>query len=401
MNKKSLFQMVLLVVLVVVGAVAYVYMQEGNFDFVTQFFTDKPLQQVKAPAVRTRAAKRSPQRTPVVARKPEPPAIPNQPVKGQVNGKPFAMDGSKLEGGALTLSQGSDVAIRVDLSTKPWETPNGKSFKLGPASGTDLPRIAILRKNEGQGNTNVKRYDKKYTLQLEFGQEGDRKLPGKIYLVLPDDAKTSIAGTFKADIRGFRIVNGKPDLTSNSVDTLQFLSLREILKDDPNKSIEDLAFYDGKFSNSAEAKTPTGYIEMRYRAGDGKIQYHRLQFAKEGAEWRILRTLKTNEIDEAHPLNTPDSKEPSQMLIYLAAKRLETDVQKKHPEKGIFAAAVSARFSDKHKLGVSEITYKLAPDGEQLKSAYLFRFKKNSWALDRELGRKEKVNLDNGRIEKL
>jgi hypothetical protein len=401
MNKKSLFQMVLLVVLVVVGAVAYVYMQEGNLDFITQFIGNQPQeQQAKAPAVKTRAAQRTPP-PPVVARKPEPPAIPSQPVKGQVNGKAFAIDASKIEGGALTLSQGSDVAVRLEVSTSPWETPIGKSFKLSPASGTESPRIAIFWKDDGSGGAKVKRFDDKYTLQLEFGQESNRKLPGKIYLVLPDEAKTSIAGTFEAEIRGFRIVDGKPDLTSDSVDTLQFLSLREALKDDPNKPLEDLAFYNEKFSNSAEEKTPTGYIETRYRAGAGKTQYQRLQFVKEDGEWRILRTLKLNEIYEAHPFKTPDSKDPSQMMIYLAAKKLETDVQKKHPEKGIFAAAVSARFSEKHKLGVGEVIYKLAPDGERLKSAYLFRFKQSGWALDRELGGKEKVNFDSGRIEKL
>jgi hypothetical protein len=38
--------------------------------------------------------------------------------------------------------------------------------------------------------------------------------------------------------------------------------------------------------------------------------------------------------------------------------------------------------------------------GAPLKKAYLFRRKSEGWALDRELGKQEKVDFDNGRIVK-
>jgi hypothetical protein len=40
----------------------------------------------------------------------------------------------------------------------------------------------------------------KYAMKLEFGKEADEKLPGKIYLCMPDEAKSFVAGTFVAEV---------------------------------------------------------------------------------------------------------------------------------------------------------------------------------------------------------
>jgi uncharacterized protein YjaZ len=40
-----------------------------------------------------------------------------------------------------------------------------------------------------------------YTLQLEFGRKANGKIPGKIYLVLPDPEQTSVAGAFEVPAR--------------------------------------------------------------------------------------------------------------------------------------------------------------------------------------------------------
>jgi hypothetical protein len=36
---------------------------------------------------------------------------------------------------------------------------------------------------------------------LEFGKEKDGKVPGKIYLCMPDDSKSYIAGTFTLELK--------------------------------------------------------------------------------------------------------------------------------------------------------------------------------------------------------
>jgi hypothetical protein len=282
-----------------------------------------------------------------------------------------------------------------------WETPAGKKFKYGSAD-SGSPIVTVNRMEQGEMKQQM--VSEKYTLMLEFGQEKDRKLSGKLYLELPGElpgaAKTTLAGTFDAEIKGFRFVDGKPDVSADSTDTLQYLALRELLKEDPDKQVEVVAFRDGRYSADPAQKIHTGYIEVEYRAGQAPAEVKRLQFVKD-PEWKVRGMLGLDQIDEAHPLAPPGAKaEPSQILSYLAAKRLEADVKKKSAKKGIYGVTFVTRHNAKTKVGVVETSYKTEPNGQPLKTAYLFRLKPNGWALDRELTAQEKVNVDNGKIEK-
>jgi hypothetical protein len=125
----------------------------------------------------------------------------------------------------------------------------------------------------------------------------------------------------------------------------------------------------------------------------------RWQFVKENDAWRVRGQLRTSELDEAHPLKPPSAKEAPAALIHAAAKRLETQVKKK-PGQGVYSAVLSARHSDKTKIGVAEINYRPQRNAEPLQVAYLFRWKGNGWVLERELDKRESVNLDTGRIER-
>jgi hypothetical protein len=46
------------------------------------------------------------------------------------------------------------------------------------------------------------------------------------------------------------------------------------------------------------------------------------------------------------------------------------------------------------------VNYRPSRDAEAVQLAYLFRLKGNGWALERELDKKEKVNVDTGKIER-
>ena len=43
-------------------------------------------------------------------------------------------------------------------------------------------------------------YSKGYGMKLQFAQVVNRKVSGKIYLCLPDDSKSYVAGTFEVRI---------------------------------------------------------------------------------------------------------------------------------------------------------------------------------------------------------
>ncbi len=391
MNKKSIIQIVVLVLVVVVGAGVYLRMQSGEgLPFLGKA-------QPKAPPAPAK---------PVPPPKPAEPEFPAHAPKGQLFGKAFAADSVEFEEGALVLRQGKgetpDLEVRVYLPGNKWETPAGKPFKFENAAGADIPRVHVSVKEEGKPEPARQEFAEKYSLKLEFGAEKDKKLPGKIKLTLPDEAKSAIAGTFEATIRGFRIVNGKPDLTADSVDTLEYLALREILKDDPDKAVKDVDLRDGHYVIPGDASKPkTGYLEAAYQVGDGTPAVQRFQFVKDKDEWRVLRALGANQLAEAHPYEVPTSASSAErQLVYQAAVRLEKDIAKKQPKKGIYGAAFEARTNDKNRLGVCEVSYRLAPDAEPVKTSYLFRQKKGAWALERELAKTETVNLEKGIIQK-
>ena len=401
-NKKSLIQIVLLVVLIIIAVGAYLMQQEGGLDFLTSFIESGP---VTARAPVTRAQKPAPdQKSPAATD--DATAIPATPAKGVVHGKPFSVESSSIENGVLTLRLGKDVnselEVKLMLLTPSWEVPAGKKFKIANASGTNSPAVVLAWREPGQSVSTEQKFTEKYTLNLELGQEKDNKLPGKISLSLPDAVKSHVAGTFDADIKGFRLVNGKPDLTVDSVDTLQYLSLRELLKDDPNRNLEVVAFRDGRYAQSDSAgNAMTGYLEAEYRSGGGPSAVQRFQFVKDAGAWKVANTLKASQLDEAHPLKGPGSNaSPVKWLTYLAARKLEADIQKKFPNKGIYEPEFMTRHSDKFKIGVCESSYKLDPAGEKIKTAYLFRHHASGWTMDRELMKNEKVNFETGRIGK-
>lgn len=400
MDKKQLTQIVLLAVLVAAGVGVYMMQQDDGLDlgFITGLFGDKPPPKAPPPAAKQAPVK--PPAPPAAAARPAAvPAIPAEPVKGQLRGQAFAVEGAVLENAVLSLRQGEDAEIRLVLPTPRWETPAGKRFRVMDKPGADAPRVHLVWREGDQ--LRQRPVSDNFTLVLEFGQEKDRKLPGKIHLAVAEADKSTVAGTFEAEIRGFRIVNGKPDLTSDSVETLEFLALREILKDDPDKPIEVLALRDGRLDAAGAAGKPNGYLEVEYRLGEAKATVQRFQFVKEEGAWKVARALSAGQIEEAHPVLAPGPKDPPARLFpYLAAKRLEADLQKKDAKGGVHGVEFNVRVSERHKIGVCEASYKLEPGGAAQKIAYLFRQKPDGWVLERPLAKSERVNFDSGRIEK-
>lgn len=295
LDKKSLIQIVILIVLVIGGAGAYLAQQDGGLDFVSGLFESEPAT-IRAPAPAV-ARKPAPGPAAPAAAKPAAPGISAEPAKGQVHGKPFVVGDSYIENGVLTLRLGKDVTadleVKVMLPGSPWETPAGKTFKVMEAGGAGTPQVALAWKEDGQGAPSEQKFTDKYSMMLEFGQEKDKKLPGKIQLNLPDETKSHVAGTFEADIRGFRIVDGKPDLSADSVDTLQYLALRELLKDDPDKSLEVISFRDGRYAQAGSpGKNMTGSIEVEYRVGQGSPAVQQFQFEKDAGAWKVVRAVR-------------------------------------------------------------------------------------------------------------
>lgn len=397
LDKKSRIQLVVLLLLLGAGAGVYLWQQEDTFDLFG-LLADPPA----TPA--STASPPSPAPRPVRAEKPreETPIIPDAPAHGRLHNVDFRTERAQIESGVLTLSQGTDpldTELTLDLRTRPWEVPSGRSFRiLKQPAGPDTPRVRVRWHENGQSAPRQRDYTERYTLLLELGLERDGKIPGKIYLALPDEQKSQVAGTFEAEVHGFRLVDGKPDLSIDSIDTLQFLALRELLKDDPDRPLEDLLFRHGRLDMAISP--PAGYLEVQYAAADGEPAVQtKFLYTKENGSWRLLRVLAADQLAEAHPYRAPVADDPPARLFpYLAAKRIETEVGKKHHGRLVNSVEFQVRHSDKHGIGVCEASYKL-DEGQPVKTAFLFRRGPDGWRLVRELNKKERVNLARGKVE--
>jgi len=138
--------------------------------------------------------------------------FPDGPATGRINGKSFTCQRASLQGGTLNLRQGgkgsADLSLGIYLHAIRSEDLAGQSVDITtnlPAA----PRVA-LRWKDDQQKTVPQNFTTGYALRIEFGQRDGNRVPGKIYLVMPDDQKSYVAGTFTAEIQKPRPPHRKP-----------------------------------------------------------------------------------------------------------------------------------------------------------------------------------------------
>lgn len=129
--------------------------------------------------------------------------IPDTPASGNVMGRTFTLERAVIQAGRLDLRQGPkwppDVGVSIHLFAERSEDLAGKTVVL-ESTRTNSPRV-ILRWKDAQDSAVTKDFRKSYAARVEFGQVISNRLTGKIYLALPDEAKSYAAGTFSAEIR--------------------------------------------------------------------------------------------------------------------------------------------------------------------------------------------------------
>ena len=81
------------------------------------------------------------------------------------------------------------------------ETLEGKTFNVEYEHGYNAPHIHMKYRKEGKKVPETEMFMSKYAMRLEFGQIEGGALSGKIYLCLPDEEKSFVAGTFRAALK--------------------------------------------------------------------------------------------------------------------------------------------------------------------------------------------------------
>jgi hypothetical protein len=132
--------------------------------------------------------------------------IPEGKVNGMIAGTNFVAETVSLgligANPVLSIFQGQmaspDRQVLVYLRLKPGEKWSGHTWRVSSDEKTGVPQVAKRWKAAGAPAPALQNYAGGYAMQLEFGHIKDGSIPGKIYLALPDNEHTVVAGTFKA-----------------------------------------------------------------------------------------------------------------------------------------------------------------------------------------------------------
>ena len=136
--------------------------------------------------------------------------FPKDTAAGRIHGKDFVCRQAVLLHDFLALRSGkgwqSEMAANIFLehsadSPRAAEMLSGRSFEVGTHQVNARPAVSLVWQD---GNLRVTElFTNGYTLKLEFGTVSSNRLPGKIYLCLPDATRSYVAGTFTAEVQRF------------------------------------------------------------------------------------------------------------------------------------------------------------------------------------------------------
>ena len=124
--------------------------------------------------------------------------------EGRIHGSGFRCERATLQGGNLTLRQGKtwppDLGVTIVMFAQQGEDLAGKTIVVAPDRPPPVPRV-VLRYKDDQGKAVNQTFNSGYALRVAFGQPANGRMPGEVYIGLPDGAKSFAAGTFDAEIR--------------------------------------------------------------------------------------------------------------------------------------------------------------------------------------------------------
>ena len=131
--------------------------------------------------------------------------IPSGPPQGRIRGIEFKPDRVELQGSQLTIRQGADFFADREfkvLMSGPQKALQGRKFAV--QEDTDFgksPHVHMSWRPKGETMPKTRMYMEGYLMRLEFGRISSGRIPGKIYLCIPDFKRSFVAGTFSAVVK--------------------------------------------------------------------------------------------------------------------------------------------------------------------------------------------------------
>ena len=147
--------------------------------------------------------------------------IPAQPASGRIHGRDFVFERATIQGGNLTLRHGRsgpvDLGLSIYFFTDDPEDVAGKLLTV-TTNNTRSPRVVLRWKDGDKAATQTIKGG--YAMKLDFGPIASNRLNGQIYICLPDDSKSCVAGAFQAEIR--KPTPPKPRASSTPTELMAF-----------------------------------------------------------------------------------------------------------------------------------------------------------------------------------
>jgi hypothetical protein len=129
-------------------------------------------------------------------------AFPESTPAGKIRGEYVLCNRSTLTGGALGFRQTTrgmpDLSVTVYFFAKQPEDLRGRKISV-ETNDAPVPKV-VVRWKEGK-DTRSQSFTNGYALKAELGEINGNHIPGRVYLSLPDEDRTHIAGTFNAEIK--------------------------------------------------------------------------------------------------------------------------------------------------------------------------------------------------------
>lgn len=127
--------------------------------------------------------------------------FPEMSLAGSLHHQAFELGRATLSGSNLTLRVGRNGPVELGLNiyffNRQAEELSGKTADVKPTD-TTAPRV-VLHWKEAERRSQT--FHNGYAMKVEFGPAANGEIPGKLFICLPDESKSWIAGSFNAEIR--------------------------------------------------------------------------------------------------------------------------------------------------------------------------------------------------------
>jgi DNA-directed RNA polymerase subunit RPC12/RpoP/cbb3-type cytochrome oxidase subunit 3 len=120
-------------------------------------------------------------------------SFPDHPVSGRLHGSDFTLKTVSFRNGDLKITSENGMLLDVFRLD---ESVEGQRYEIHSIDNDSTNPHIKMTWNEGDV-VQTSTYIKGYGMKLQFDQAINRTISGRIYLCLPDDSKSYVAGTFK------------------------------------------------------------------------------------------------------------------------------------------------------------------------------------------------------------